>query len=308
MESNQSDQARPPNAQHLSKNGRDAADLVVAPVAPRDRLAVRSTEIAPTRVQPNDEIRTSSRNSDRRGSMIQDQHNRVIAIDGPAAAGKTTVARSLANRVGAIFLDTGLLYRAVTFEALRRGIEPSDGPRLAKLTHNLKIAIRPATIDDGRPLDVLVDGEDVTSCLRSADIDRHVSEVSAHQAVRDELLPIQRQIASGAAVVMVGRDIGSVVTPNAGVKIFLDASVRERARRRHDELIGSGRDVALDTVLSDLERRDKADSNREAAPLMIADGSHIVETDGLTVNQVVDEIERIVRRAWAENETTEHVE
>jgi cytidylate kinase len=157
-------------------------------------------------------------------------------------------------------------------------------------------------------LDVLLDQEDVTAHLRSAEVDRHVSAVSAHQGVRAELLPIQRNIAAGQMVVMVGRDIGSVVVPAAGVKIFLDASVRERARRRHEELIGTGRKDQFDAVLADLERRDAADSGREIAPLQIAEGATIVQTDGLTVEHVVDKIEQIVRETWSAVDAGKHVE
>jgi cytidylate kinase len=226
-------------------------------------------------------------------------HARVIAIDGPAAAGKTTVARALAGRVGAIFLDTGLLYRAVTFEALRRGISPSDGPALADLVRGLDIQVAPPTVNDGRAHDVLVDGEDVTGSLRTEAVDRHVSEVSAHPAVRAELLPIQRRIADGDAVVMVGRDIATVVVPDAGVKIFLDASLHERARRRHHELAERGVEATHDAVLADLRRRDQADSSRESAPLQRDLDAFVVGTDGLSIDQVVDRMEQIVRQVWS---------
>jgi cytidylate kinase len=149
----------------------------------------------------------------------------VIAIDGPAAAGKTTVARALADRVGAIFLDTGLLYRAVTRAALDRNVSPGDGPALTTLAESIDLSIRPASVHDGRAHDVLVDGKDVTALLRTPDVDRHVSEVSAHTGVRAALLPIQRQIAETGSVVMVGRDIATVVAPDAGLKVYLDAGL-----------------------------------------------------------------------------------
>jgi cytidylate kinase len=233
-----------------------------------------------------------------RAAASAGSHERVIAIDGPAAAGKTTVARALADRVGAIFLDTGLLYRAVTFAALRRGITPSDGESLGGLAHSLDLRVAPASFPDGRSHDVLVDGQDVTGSLRTAEIDQHVSEVSAHPEVRAELLPIQRRIAEGGAVVMVGRDIGSVVVPDAGVKIYLDASLEERARRRHAELEDRGIDISYDAVLEDLRRRDRVDSSRVAAPLRQDAEAFVVETDGLSIDQVVDRLEQIVRRAW----------
>jgi len=235
----------------------------------------------------------------RREIMSKDLHQQVIAIDGPAAAGKTTVALALADRVGAFFLDTGLLYRAVTFESIRQQIDPAEGDRLGDLVRTLDLAVRPATVYDGRSVDVLIGDQDVTPFLRQPPVERTVSQVSAHATVRQELLPVQRRIAEGATIVMVGRDIGSVVVPDAGVKIYLDASVHERARRRHEELAGRGSDLTLEIVLTDLERRDAADSSRDIAPLQIPEGATVVQTDGLSIDQVVDEIAEIVRRTWA---------
>jgi cytidylate kinase len=229
-------------------------------------------------------------------------HLRVIAIDGPAAAGKTTVALLLARRVGAIFLDTGALYRAVTLAASDRGISPSDQAALVRLCTEIDLAVAPASVNDGRAHDVLIDGVDVTGRLRTAEIDATVSEVSAHQGVRDALLPIQRRIADGGAVVIVGRDIATTVVPDAGTKIYLDASARERAKRRYDELIGKGVAASYDAVLADLERRDLVDSTRDIAPLQRDAGALVVNTDGLTIDQVVDRIEAIVRANWANAE------
>lgn len=226
-------------------------------------------------------------------------HQWVIAIDGPAAAGKTTVAKALADRVGAIFLDTGLLYRAVTLAALDREVSPSDESGLAELVESINIEVAPASVTDGRAHDVLIDGQDVTGSLRTASIDSNVSQVSAHPRVRGALLPIQRRIADGGAVVMVGRDIATVVVPDAGTKIYLDAGMTERAKRRHDELIGRGTDVSYDAVLADLEQRDLADSTRDTAPLQRDNHAIVVGTDGLSINQVVDRLEAIVRASWS---------
>src|SRR5215218_4680286 len=200
-------------------------------------------------------------------------HETVIAIDGPAAAGKTTVARALAARLGAIFLDTGLLYRAVTLAALDREIPPDDGQALEELTRALDLVIKPASVADGRAHDVLMDGIDVTRRLRGAEVDRRVSEVSAHPGVRAALLPIQRRVADDGDVVMVGRDIATVVVPDAGVKIYLDASLQERARRRSAELGEKGLAVDYDAVLEDLRRRDEADVSRAASPLQRDDNA-----------------------------------
>jgi cytidylate kinase len=225
---------------------------------------------------------------------------KLIAIDGPAAAGKTTVARDLAARLGGMLFDTGALYRSVTLAALRRGIATSDGPALTRLTQSSAIDLRPASVDDGRLVDVLLDGEDVTWAIRSPEVDASVSEVSAHPGVRASLLPIQREIASGATVVMVGRDIASVVAPDAGVKIYLDASVAERARRRAAELRGRGVEVLDAEIEADLAERDRYDSTRELSPLLAVPDAIHVDTDGLPIADVVDRLESIVRRRWNE--------
>ncbi|MGH2549454.1 MAG: (d)CMP kinase [Thermomicrobiales bacterium] len=225
---------------------------------------------------------------------------KLIAIDGPAAAGKTTVARDLAARLGGMLFDTGALYRSVTLAALRRGIATSDGAALTRLTQTSTIDLRPASVDDGRLVDVLLDGEDVTWAIRSPEVDASVSEVSAHPGVRASLLPVQREIASDATVVMVGRDIASVVAPDAGVKIYLDASVTERARRRAEELRGRGVDVMDAEIEADLSERDRYDSTRELSPLLAVPDAIHVDTDGLTIDEVVDRLDSIVRLRWNE--------
>ena len=223
---------------------------------------------------------------------------RVIAIDGPAAAGKTTVARDLAVRLDGMLFDTGALYRSVTLAALRRGIATNDGPALTELARQLSIDLRPASIADGRLVDVRLDGEDVTWAIRTPEVDANVSEVSAHPGVRASLLPLQRRIASGQTVVMVGRDIASVVAPDAGVKIFLDASVEERARRRAAELRARGLDVSDLEIEAELMERDRYDSTRALSPLVAVPDAIHVNTDGLTIAQVVDRLEGIVRQRW----------
>jgi len=225
-------------------------------------------------------------------------HQRVIAIDGPAGAGKTTVAKDLAARLGAILFDTGALYRSVTLAALRSGIALDDAAALERLAVESQIDIRPGSVADGRLIDVLLDGEDVTWAIRTPEVDTAVSEVSAHQGVRTALLPVQRRIASGIAIVMVGRDIASVVVPDAGVKIYLDASVAERARRRAKDLRAQGVVVSDDEVEADLKARDAYDSSREHAPLTESHDAIHVDTDHLSIPAVVDRLESLVHERW----------
>lgn len=225
-------------------------------------------------------------------------HRRVIAIDGPAAAGKSTVARELADALGILLFDTGALYRAVTLAALRTKTDLADSEALARLASSCKIELRPASVEDGRLADVLLDGEDVTWELRSPEIDANVSRVAAYAPVRSALLDIQRKIADGNEVVMVGRDIGTVVTPGAGTKIYLDATVEERARRRYHDLRKQGEDLDYASVLDDLRERDYKDSTRTTAPLKAARDAVRIKTDGLTIDEIVLQIERLVRDNW----------
>jgi cytidylate kinase len=225
-------------------------------------------------------------------------HRRVIAIDGPAAAGKTTVARLLADRVGGMLFDTGALYRAVTLAVIRAGIAPADAAAATAIAERAAIDLRPASVADGRLADVLLDGEDVSWAIRGGDIDANVSVVSAHPGVRAALLPVQRRIADSRCVVMVGRDIATVVVPDAGAKIYLDASVAERARRRGAELRDRGVEVTDTQVAAELAERDRIDSTREVAPLRSAPGAIILDTDGLSIAAVVERLVTIVDDAW----------
>jgi cytidylate kinase len=233
-------------------------------------------------------------------STTGEDHRRVIAIDGPAAAGKTTVARALADRLGATFLDTGLLYRAVTLAALRAGIDPSDGEAIARLARESRFEIIPPRTPE-QSEEILLDGELVTPLLRTSTIDRHVSAVSAHPEVRAVLLPIQRRIAAEGIVVMVGRDITTVVVPDAGVKVFLNASPGERARRRLAELAAHGRSGSFREMLREIERRDRVDSTRAVAPLRAGENVSVVETDGREVATIVEEIAEFAQRAWQDD-------
>lgn len=198
-----------------------------------------------------------------------------------------------------MFLDTGLLYRAATLLAQQLGLTAADELRLALLIDRGAIAIRPASVADGRYCDVLLNGTDVTTMLRTQEIDAGVSAIAAAPAVRAALLPLQRGFARDRRLVMAGRDIASVVFPNALVKIYLDASLPERARRRWAELIATDPDVSLADVEADLRRRDQVDSTRKTAPLHVAHGATVVQTNGKSIEQVVDEVASIVEHAWA---------
>jgi cytidylate kinase len=226
--------------------------------------------------------------------------NQIVAIDGPAAAGKSTVARALAVALGALLFDTGTLYRAVTLLALRTKTPVTDGDALARLADDAEISVSPPSVADGRLYDVLIASEDVTWRIREADIDAAVSPVSAHPEVRQALLDVQRAIAHQGRVVIVGRDIGTVVVPEASVKVFLTATPEERARRRHQELLDRGLASDFDEVLADIKRRDGIDSSRDVAPLRPAADAAIVATDGLRVPEVVTKLTQLVADAWRE--------
>lgn len=215
----------------------------------------------------------------------------IVAIDGPAGAGKSTVARAVAKALGIGYLDTGAMYRALTLRALRTGVPPDDGPALASLA-----ADEPVTLADGPGgMRVMMGTDDVTMAIREADVTAAVSQVAAHPAVREQMVARQRQIMEHGDWVCDGRDIGSVVFPSAEVKVFLTASVDERARRRHAELVGRGERVDLRAIRDDVERRDQADSSRAASPLVVADGAVVVDTTGMGIDQVVERIAGMAR-------------
>lgn len=212
----------------------------------------------------------------------------VIAIDGPAASGKSSVGKLVAHKLGFLLFDTGALYRAVTLTALTRGIPISDETRIEELARSIHIDLIPAAHDDSRPYTVLVDGQDVTWDIRSEAVDAHVSTISAYPGVRQALKQQQRRIAQKGGVVMVGRDIGTVVFPEAPLKVYLDASPEERARRRCEELLARGETADYDEILAGVRHRDEIDSTRATAPLKIAPDAEVIHTDHMTIEQVVD--------------------
>jgi cytidylate kinase len=213
----------------------------------------------------------------------------VITIDGPAASGKSTLGELLARRLGYIYFDTGVLYRALTLLALRRGIVLDDAEALAELARSVELTVTPPTAEDGRQYTVLADGEDLTWALRDIAVDRNVSRVAGYPAVRGALRAQQRAIGLRGGVVMVGRDIGTVVMPDAEYKLFLDAPIHERARRRHAELAGRGAEIPLDTVAEDLRRRDALDERNTLIP----EDAVILSNEGMTPDE---EVTHILRR------------
>ena len=209
-----------------------------------------------------------------------------IAIDGPVASGKTAVGRLAAGRLGFRFLDTGAMYRAVTWVAIRREIGLEDAEALTRLAGTIEIRLVPSEAGDR----LVVDGEDVTDHLRDQDVERAVSQVSAVSGVRTAMVSQQRAVARQGPIVMVGRDIGTVVLPDADVKVFLEASVDVRAKRRYDELRSPGKSPEYQDVVDDLASRDKIDSERADSPLMPASDAVRLDTDDLTVDEVVERI------------------
>jgi len=219
---------------------------------------------------------------------------KVIAIDGPAASGKTTVGTRLASELGYLCLDTGVMYRAVTLAALQAGIRICDEVNITNLAEHIQIDVKPASIEDGRAFDVLVDGKDVTWDIRLPEVNQYVSPVSAYAGVRAAMTLQQRRIGEQGNIVMLGRDIGTVVLPDADMKIYLDASVEERARRRYLEEINRGNQVTFKDILESLKRRDQIDSTRDIAPLKVADDAVVIDTENLCIEEVVHKIKEVL--------------
>ena len=215
---------------------------------------------------------------------------RVIAIDGPGASGKSAVGALVARRLGFRFLDTGVMYRAFTWFALEQGIDPGDEAALCRLAPQTKMAV---STDDPEPKGnsrVTVNGVDATPYIVRPEVETSVSQVSRLPAVREAMVALQRAEARRGGIVVAGRDIGTVVLPDADLKVYLDASPEERARRRHEQTRQRGETVSEASVLDELERRDATDSNRKTSPLRPAADAVIVNTDGLSLEQVVEKI------------------
>jgi cytidylate kinase len=206
------------------------------------------------------------------------------------------LGKKLADYLGYLFFDTGVMYRAVTWAALERGVSIQDEASITRLAETLSIDVRPPSTADGRSYDVWVEGEDVTWQIRRPEVDANVSEVSAYAGVRRALTLQQRRIGLRGKVVMVGRDIGTVVVPEAVLKIYLDASAEERARRRYAELRARGQTADLEAIHQAVLARDHIDSTRDLAPLRPASDAIIVDSDGLDADQVLERVKEMADR------------
>jgi CMP/dCMP kinase len=212
----------------------------------------------------------------------------IIAIDGPAASGKSTLGLNLAQALGYLFFDTGVMYRAVTWLALDHGVNVNDEAAVTALAELTPIEVAPASVPDGRTNDVIVDGRDITWKTRLPEVERNVSVVSAYRGVRAALSQQQRRIGLRGNVVMVGRDIGTVVLPEADIKIYLVATAEERARRRYDEILARGERADYQEILAKVVERDRIDSTRDVAPLKPAMDAVLLDSDKLNAEEVFE--------------------
>ena len=216
----------------------------------------------------------------------------IIAIDGPSGAGKSTVARLLAERLGYTYIDTGAMYRALGWKAKQEGIAPGDERAIAALCERINIEIHP----DSGVQRVVVNGIDVTGDIRTPEMGMMASAVSQSPAVRARLLVLQRKLGSAGGVVMDGRDIGTVVFPDADVKFYLEASAGERGERRYRELLAKGMDVDLARITREISERDRQDSQRELAPLRQAADALLIDSSHLTIGEVIERMRSVVTR------------
>jgi cytidylate kinase len=219
---------------------------------------------------------------------------RTIAIDGPAGAGKSTIGLGLAKHLGFLYFDTGVMYRAVTLAALQRGIAPGDEDAVSQLAESVMIEVSPPDVDDGRQYTVRLDGEDVTWAIRRPDVDAAVSIVSAFPRVRRAMVAQQRRVARNGNVVMVGRDIGTVVMPDADLKIYLDATVEARAWRRYRELESRGAPSSYADVLASMKQRDVLDTSRATSPLRPAEDAFIVDCTHMDADETLAHVIALV--------------
>lgn len=233
---------------------------------------------------------------------------RTIAVDGPAGAGKSTIGLGLARHLGFLYFDTGVMYRAVTLAALQRGITPDDEDAVSQLAEQVLIEVSPPHVDDGRQYTVRLDGEDVTWAIRQPEVDATVSTVSAFPRVRRAMVAQQRRIAQKGDVVMVGRDIGTVVMPDADLKIYLDATVEARAWRRFHELERRGTPSSYADVLASLKHRDEVDTSRAASPLRPAEDALVVDSTHMDADQTLAHVIALVEAQNAARAAATHAQ
>lgn len=215
-----------------------------------------------------------------------------IALDGPAGAGKSTIAKTLAKKLGYVYIDTGAIYRAVTYRALKDGVGLEDGPALATMIAEMDLRLVPS--ESGQR--VFDGATEVTDEIRSSEVTNNVSFVARQPEVRDALMDLQRDLAKDGGIVMDGRDIGTHVLPHADLKVFMTATVEERARRRHEENISKGIPSDFEQLKQEIALRDKRDSEREVAPLRQADDAHFLDTTKLAIDEVVEAIEQLMNQ------------
>lgn len=236
--------------------------------------------------------------------MHPDHLPNVIAIDGPAASGKSTVGLMLAQHLDYLCLDTGSMYRALTLAVIRKGIQPDDEAPVVELAHRFTLDIVPlAGQTDGRHYSVLLEGEDVTWDLRLPEVDAAVSQISTYPEVRAEMVRRQREVGKRGRVVMIGRDIGTVVMPDAPLKLYITATPEERARRRLLDRRRQGQNDTFETILADVVRRDHIDSSRKHSPLKPAVDAKIIDTTGRSADSVVKAIIDLIREMRIEEMT-----
>ncbi|MBN2149355.1 MAG: (d)CMP kinase [Anaerolineales bacterium] len=218
----------------------------------------------------------------------------IIAIDGPAASGKSTLGQRLSQALDYLYFDTGVMYRAITWEALQRGVSIDDEPAITALAERIRIDVRPPSCSDSRAYDVWVEERDITWDIRRPEVDANVSPVSAYPGVRRAMSAQQRRIGLRGNVVMVGRDIGTVVLPEAHLKIYLDASAEVRARRRYQELLDRSQPADYEQILAGVRKRDQIDSTRQVAPLRPAEDAVILDSDHLNADQVLENVLQLI--------------
>ena len=209
-----------------------------------------------------------------------------VAIDGPAGAGKSTIAKAIAKQLGYVYVDTGAMYRAMALYFLRSNISKDDEAKISSVVDEISVSIK---YEDGAQ-HVILNGEDVTGLIRTEEVGNMASATSVYGPVRTKLVALQQELAKTTDVIMDGRDIGTVVLPNADVKVFLTASVECRAKRRYDELVAKGQDADFDQIAKDIEERDYRDSHREISPLKQAEDAILVDSSNMTIDEVVNTI------------------